>query len=82
MVNVIRTPEQLALVLRGRRNVAGLTQQAAGSSVGLLPKTIHALESTPERCRVESLFKLLSALDFELVLQPKQPRTRNARREW
>jgi HTH-type transcriptional regulator/antitoxin HipB len=39
--------------------------------VGLLPKTISALESDPERASVGSLYKLLSALGLELVLQPK-----------
>ncbi len=67
----ISTPGQLATVLRGRRLVGGLTQKQAGTKVGLLPKTISGLESEPERSSIASLFKLLSALDLELVLQPK-----------
>lgn len=66
-----QTPEQLAAVLRGQRQARKLTQKQAASLVGLLPKTISALESNPERTNVESLFKLLSALGLELVLQPK-----------
>ncbi|MEI6692062.1 MAG: hypothetical protein WCL43_05020 [Chlorobium sp.] len=34
-------------------------------------KTISALETIPERSSIESLFKLISALDLEMVLQPK-----------
>lgn len=41
------------------------------SKVGLLPKTISALDSDPRRSSVASLFKLLSTLDLELVLKPK-----------
>jgi len=67
----VYTPHQLAHVLRGQRQFKGLTQKAAGQAVGLLPKTVSALESHPERSSVESLFKLLSALDLELVLRPK-----------
>jgi len=68
---VIASPTQLAAVLRGRRDACNLTQKQAGAKVGLLPKTISVLESDPERSSVASLFKLLSALDMELVLQPK-----------
>ena len=66
-----QTPEQLASVLRGQRQVSKLTQKQAAALVGLLPKTISSLESDPERASVGSLFKLLSALGLEIVLQPK-----------
>ena len=69
------TPQQLAQVLRGQRKSRGLTQKSAGSQVGLLPKTISSLELTPERSSIESLFKLLSALDLELVLRTKSSDT-------
>ena len=68
---IIISPAQLAAVLRGRRNACHLTQKQTGVKVGLLPKTISILESNPGRSSVASLFKLLSALDLELVLQPK-----------
>ena len=66
-----QTPEQLASVLRGQRQVSKLTQKQAAALVGLLPKTISAMESDPERVSIGSLFKLLSALGLELALQPK-----------
>jgi HTH-type transcriptional regulator/antitoxin HipB len=69
------TPQQLAQVLRGQRKSRGLTQKSAGARVGLLPKTISSLELTPERSSIESLFKLLSALDLELVLRSKSSDT-------
>lgn len=67
----VYTPYQLAQVLRGQRRSKRLTQKVAGQAVGLLPKTVSALESHPERSSVASLFKLLSALELELVLRPK-----------
>jgi len=67
----IHTPGQLGQVLRGQRMAQGLTQRATGAPVGLLPKTVGRLESAPERSTVESLFKLLSALNLELVIRPK-----------
>ncbi len=68
---LVHTPAQLAQVLRGRRKRLALTQKRAGKEVGLQPKTISALESIPGRSSVQSLFRLLSALELELVLRPK-----------
>ena len=67
----VRTPSQLGLALKARRKVSGLTQAQAAEKVGLLPKTVSALEGHPEASSVESLLKLIAALDLELVLRPK-----------
>lgn len=74
----VHTPHQLAQALRSQRNSKRLTQKTAGAAVGLLPKTISGLESSPQRCTVESLFKLLSALELELVLRPKRSKADTA----
>lgn len=77
-----QTPEQLATVLRGQRKASRLTQKQAAALVGLLPKTISALESDPERGSIGSLYKLLSALGLELVLQPKASPPPRSDSEW
>jgi HTH-type transcriptional regulator/antitoxin HipB len=66
------TPDQLAAVLRGQRLEAGLTQTQAGELVGLLQKTVSVLETAPGGSSIATLFKLLSALNLEMVLQPKR----------
>lgn len=71
MEDVVRTPQQLSQVLRAYRKKKGLSQQHAGKDVGLLPKTVSALELKPEGSSIESLFRLLSALDLELVVRTK-----------
>jgi HTH-type transcriptional regulator/antitoxin HipB len=71
MQTVIRTPQQLSQALRAGRTGKHLTQRAAGADVGLLPKTISALELRSENSSIDSLFKLLSALELELVLRDK-----------
>ncbi len=71
MENYVQTPAQLGQVLKARRSNLRLTQKKAGGTVGLLPKTISALEISPEGSSISSLFKLLSALDLEIVLRPK-----------
>jgi HTH-type transcriptional regulator/antitoxin HipB len=76
----IRTPMQLAMVLNGFRKKRKLTQKQAAEKVGLLPKSISAMENHPEKSSLESLFKLLSALGLELVIKPK--RTGQSDGEW
>lgn len=71
MEYTVHTLQQLGQALHSQRNSKRLTQKVAGAPVGLLPKTVSALESSPGRSSVESLFKLLSALELELVLRPK-----------
>lgn len=78
----IRTPRQLAPVLRGQRKSMGKTQNQVGSQVGLLPKTVSALETNPERSSLESLFKLIAALELELVLRPKGGNRLASKLDW
>ena len=83
MENYVQTPIQLGQVLKARRNLLKLTQEKAGRTVGLLPKTISALEITPEGSTIASLFKLLSALDLEIILRPKDFIAENTKKlEW
>jgi HTH-type transcriptional regulator / antitoxin HipB len=67
----IFTSQQLAKTLKSRHKALKLTQKEAASLVGLLPKTVSALESDPDRCSLESLRKLLAALRLELAIAPK-----------
>ena len=65
------TPKQLGQVLKGQRKSQQLTQKEAAGVVGLLPKTISRLELATETASINSLFKLLSALQLELVVRSK-----------
>ncbi len=76
----VQTPEQLGPVLKGLRKKQKLTQQEVGNAVDMLPKTVSKLELNPESATVESLFKLLSALQIEVVLQSRRQET--STREW
>lgn len=71
MITTTHTPRQLGQVLRGQRKSQKLTQKEAADAVGLLPKTISKLEITTETATIASLFKLLSALQLEIVVRSK-----------
>ncbi|WP_204901819.1 MULTISPECIES: helix-turn-helix domain-containing protein [Prosthecochloris] len=44
----VRTTMQLARLLNGQRKEKGLSQKKAAAKVGMVPKTISALENHPE----------------------------------
>jgi HTH-type transcriptional regulator/antitoxin HipB len=67
----VHTPRQLGQVLKGERSTRHLTQAEVATRVGLLPKTISKLERDPDSATLESLFKLLSSLQLELVVRSK-----------
>jgi HTH-type transcriptional regulator/antitoxin HipB len=70
----ITSPETLALTLKNTRRDQSLTQQSVAELVGVKQATISAFENYPEKSRVETLFKLLAALDLELqVTKRDQP---------
>lgn len=82
MDSLVLTNRQLALALKARRKELGLTQLETASRVGLLPKTISAMESRPERASVESLFKYFSALNMEMYLHRKEETPTAGEAEW
>ena len=65
------TPRQLGQVLRGHRKSRQLTQKETADVVGLLPKTVSRLELATGSASIKSLFKLLSALQLEVVVRSK-----------
>ncbi len=67
----VHTPRQLGHVLKGQRSTQRLTQAEIATRVGLLPKTVSKLERDPDTATLESLFKLLSSLQLELVVRSK-----------
>ena len=64
-----RTPEHLGQLLKSCRAQRGLSQRAAGAKVGLKQSTVSVIEADAARTSVESLYKLLSSLQLELVIR-------------
>jgi HTH-type transcriptional regulator/antitoxin HipB len=66
------TIESLGAAIRDARKNKGLTQTAAGKPVGIDQTTVSKIEQGSAGTRLDTLFRLLAALDLELVLQPRQ----------
>lgn len=76
----IKTPTQLGAVLKGYRRDRKITQANLGAKVGLPQNAVSEIEASPERSSLARVFKLLAALDLDLVVRPRQPTTK--RSDW
>lgn len=68
----IKTSDQLGAVLKGFRRDRKLTQADLGAKVGLPQNAISEIESSSDRSSLARIFKLLAALDLDLVVRPRQ----------
>ncbi|MEK8088675.1 helix-turn-helix transcriptional regulator [Thermithiobacillus plumbiphilus] len=73
----VKTPEQLGDVLKGCRKDMRLTQKDAGAKVGLQQRSISEIENGTAHVSVERLFKLLSALEVDLVVRTRSGASSN-----
>jgi len=68
---LIHTPKDLAQYYRDQRKIQGLTQAAVSDEISVRQDTVSKFELKPENVRLDTLFRLLSALDMELHVLPK-----------
>ncbi|WP_027360498.1 helix-turn-helix domain-containing protein [Desulforegula conservatrix] len=72
MTHRLVSPESLGLALRTERKKKSLTQKAVGHQVCMEQHTISKVEKGNPGTTLNTLFRLLAALDLELVIQPCQ----------
>jgi HTH-type transcriptional regulator/antitoxin HipB len=83
MIQKISSPETLGQALRAERKHKGMSQKTVGHSVGMEQHTISKIEKGNPGTELNSLFRLLAALDLELTIQPRQkPVLENAGDNW
>lgn len=76
----IKTPQQLGAVLQGYRKTRSLTQAQVGERVGWPQKEVSKLETDPSTTSFARVFKLLAALNLDLVVKERE--AANQRSEW
>jgi HTH-type transcriptional regulator / antitoxin HipB len=69
---IIHSSKELAAFARDYRSRKKLSQTELGEQVGLPQKTVSAFERRPDSTKLETFFRLLSALDLELQLVSKK----------
>lgn len=68
---IITSPKMLSHVIREFRYKDNTSQTDIAKQVGIKQATVSAFENTPESTKIETLFKILTALELELVVQPR-----------
>ena len=83
MIQKISSPETLGQALRAERKHKGMSQKVVGHSVGMEQHTISKIEKGNPGTELNTLFRLLAALDLELTLQHRQkPALENKGDNW
>lgn len=73
------TEQNFGYLLKDARKSRGLTQGEAALAVGLDQTAISRIETGRHVMRLDTLFRLLAALDYELLLQPRQRGTHDGK---
>jgi HTH-type transcriptional regulator / antitoxin HipB len=68
---LIHSPKELALFVINQRKKLKLSQSDVGNLVGLKQKTISAFENKPESTKLVTLFHILSAVNLDIRISPK-----------
>ena len=62
---------QLSAYLKDIRQTRKLSQEKVACKVGIRQDTVSSFERNADATKLETLFKILSALELELVIQPR-----------
>ena len=71
MESLVVSPKDLGMHLRRLRKNMGLTQVQLGNRVGLDQKKVSLIENGNQNSRLDTVFRLLSALEVGIRIQPK-----------
>jgi HTH-type transcriptional regulator/antitoxin HipB len=73
---LLQTSQQLSSHIRSLRRRLGLTQAQLGARLGVEQARIGKIERNPGSISVEQLIQLLAALETEILLRPRNARSR------
>lgn len=66
------SPKELALLVANRRKNLKLSQAQVGKLVGLKQQTVSDFEKKPEGTKLDTLFRILSAVKLDVTVLAKQ----------
>lgn len=72
MEELVVSPETLGRAIKRQRKSNGITQREAGEAFRLDQSTVSDIENGTPGTRLETLFRLLAALDLEMVIRSKK----------
>ena len=69
------SPKVLGQILKSTRSQKGLTQDQAGNLVGITQAMVSRIERGESNARIDTLFRLMSALELEVAVRPIEKET-------
>jgi HTH-type transcriptional regulator / antitoxin HipB len=72
----LQTPQQLSSHIRSLRRRLGLTQAQLGVRLGVEQARIGKIERNPGSISVEQLIQLLTVLEAEILIRPRNAESR------
>ncbi|MFJ5374861.1 helix-turn-helix domain-containing protein [Pectobacterium versatile] len=73
----VTNSKQLSSYLKDVRITQKLSQGKVASKVGIRQDTVSSFEQHPDSTKLETFFKILSALNLELTVTPRNVDTTN-----
>ena len=71
MTEPVRSAKQLGAIIREKRRSRGMSQQKLADLTGTGQKTISAIENGHEGATLETVFRLLAAMQLEISFSPR-----------
>ena len=78
----ITTAQQLSGVIKEYRSNSKLSQSDVAKKIGIRQDTISNFENNPGSTKLDTLFKLLSAMELELEVHPRNRPTAKQQDDW
>lgn len=78
----ITNTKQLSAYLKDVRLDDGLSQSDVARKVGIRQDTVSSFELRSDATKMETFFKLLSALDLDIEITPRNPKYVNDASDW
>ncbi len=78
----VTSGKQLSACLKDARRLQKLSQGKVANKVGLRQDTVSSFEINPESTKLETLFKILAALELALDIKPRTDPSDNPSSDW
>jgi HTH-type transcriptional regulator / antitoxin HipB len=72
MEQIIFSPKSFGNAIKRRRKEKKLSQEKAGSDFRINQTTISSIELGAPGTRLDTVFRVLAALDLEMIIRPKK----------
>ncbi|MEZ6953370.1 MULTISPECIES: helix-turn-helix domain-containing protein [unclassified Aeromonas] len=78
----VTSAKQLSACLKDARLSQKLSQGKVAGKVGIRQDTVSSFELNPESTKLETLFKILAALELSLDIRPRTDPAENTAPSW